>query len=314
MIPNLFDTPAKDVQPCSGKPASYFTRQMSVKAKAVPKLADVAHLANVPALPTVAEIVKNARVNDHGQVHARIAGVCWYVCSKQTAWNGATCWTGVRNGKLLECDSLEKAAKNWLERMNARRAQAGTAAPAKVEKAVDPMYRQFPSLEAVTEAIKAGMPADRHNNHIHEKRLNLKLNKIGAEWDSDKLSLHFQMDDLLDAGFSQLDLNLKFAKVEYKDRKLEQAQSDYDMDDVGDFGESEPREYPKPLPIDRPPQRTTTTDDTRQESNSQRHYPLPIVLDREQYTLWCHAKDVLGQQGDKNALLALLQKAGIEPR
>lgn len=147
-----------------------------------------------------------------------------------------------------------------------------------------------------------------------EKRLNLKLNKIGAEWDSDKLSLHFQMDDLLDAGFSQLDLNLKFAKVEYKDRKLEQAQSDYDMDDVGDFGESEPQDYPKPLPVDRPPQRSTTTDDTRQESNSQRHYPLPIVLDREQYALWCHAKDLLGQQGDKNALLALLQKAGIEPR
>lgn len=188
MIPNLFDTPAKDVQSFSGKPASYFTRQMSVKAKVnIPKLADAAHLANVPTLPTVAEIVKNARVNDYGQVTARVNGASWFVCCTRVNSYGVREWSNGECGpdgyrRWVIAKSLEEAAEGWLLRRRLARAQAGNVAPAKARKAVDPMYRDFPSLEAVTEAIKAGMPTDKYNSHRHDKWGSVAAVKRGDSW------------------------------------------------------------------------------------------------------------------------------------
>ena len=132
-----------------------------------------------------------------------------------------------------------------------------------------------------------------------EKRLNLKLNKIGAQWDADKLTRFFDTDTLLDCGFTQFDLNLKLSAIAHKDLGLP---------DLGkEATQLVPDSYDPPEPR-QPEMRSATIADTRQKVESPRHYPLAIVLNQEEYAQWCKAKELLECNSDKPALLQMAKR------
>ena len=57
---------------------------------------------------------------------------------------------------------------------------------------------------------------------------NIKANKLGGEWDFDKLANEFELDELLEWGFTPFELGMDAEEVDYDE--LWQGMPEYDKD------------------------------------------------------------------------------------
>jgi len=149
-----------------------------------------------------------------------------------------------------------------------------------------------------------------------EKKLNIKLNKIQGEWDIEKLYHNFDLDSLIDSGFSKFDLDLKFSKITMQqERELEEFSDNVgDLVDLSDAGKKKKPSEPVGSAVgdddegDDAGNGVMLGDPTRQkpQMSGPKFVPLSIVLEAEEHTRWLDLKKELACTSDKALLLKLM--------